>query len=58
MPGKGCHAQTRTGIILLRLNELARINTIHLKSVMQGAGELISNGFEIPQLFRESFLND
>ena len=55
--GKGAHAQTRAGLVILRLNELARVNSIHLKSVMTGAGELIANGFEIPQLFQESFLN-
>ena len=50
--------QTRVSQILLRLHELTRINHIHLKSVMSGAEELNKNGFEIPQLFQESFLND
>ena len=55
---KGEHPQTRVGLIVLRLNELTRINQIHLKAVMQGAESLISSGFQIPQLFHESFLND
>ena len=42
----------------VQANSAGAVYQLHLKSVMSGAEDLMKNGFEIPQLFQESFLND